>query len=66
MVGETGSGKTTQYAHISPLCSRFVTGVVQDTAICRLLRHAPDEEENRRVYTATPSGCHVRSETCFG
>jgi Tfp pilus assembly ATPase PilU len=64
MVGETGSGKTTQYAHILSHRGYFVTGFVQDTAIRCLLRFTSDEEENCCMYTATPCGCHVGSEAC--
>lgn len=64
MVGETGSGKTTQYARILSNWGYFVTDFVQDTTIRCLLRYASNEEENGCMHTATPRGCHVCSEAC--
>jgi ABC-type glutathione transport system ATPase component len=66
MVGETGSGKTTQYAQSFSLLtySRLpVSFLRQDTTICFLLRSSTRQEQSRRMYAASTSRCHVRRQT---
>jgi hypothetical protein len=63
MVGETGSGKTTQYGAGTWVVDGMLTGV-QNSAVRVLLGSATHKREDGCMHSAASSRGYVRGETC--
>ena len=63
MVGETGSGKTTQYgSSFTVLNSSLIN--FQDTSICSLFGSSPNQRQDRGVHSTSSCCSHVCCKTC--